>query len=138
MYEGQLKSTTNMSMGMSMTMNTIENLQIFQEQYNVMKQVTDVQSAAFGQVDMNKFLDLNDRMQDMREDMDDLNEMIMDSMNLDIDMDEDELDRELASFQAAALPSSIPSQPASQIPGQAMGQSTFPSMSDIDSQLNNL
>lgn len=127
-----------MSMGMSMTMNTIENLQIFQEQYNVMKQVTDVQSAAFGQVDMNKFLDLNDRMQDMREDMDDLNEMIMDSMNLDIDMDEDELDRELASFQAAALPSSIPSQPASQIPGQAMGQSTFPSMSDIDSQLNNL
>lgn len=127
-----------MSMGMSMTMNTIENLQIFQEQYNVMKQVTDAQSAAFGQVDMNKFLDLNDRMQDMREDMDDLNEMIMDSMNLDIDMDEDELDRELASFQAAALPSSIPSQPASQIPGQAMGQSTFPSMSDIDSQLNNL
>ena len=88
MYEGQLKTTTNMSMGMSMTMNTIENLQMFQEQYNVMKQVTDAQNAAFKQVDMNKFLDLNDRMQDMREDMDDLNEMIVDSMNLDIDMDE--------------------------------------------------
>lgn len=138
MYEGQLKTTTNMSMGMSMTMNTIENLQMFQEQYNVMKQVTDAQNAAFKQVDMNKFLDLNDRMQDMREDMDDLNEMIVDSMNLDIDMDEEELDRELASFQTAALPNSIPSQSASQVPGQAMSQSTFPSMSDIDSQLNNL
>lgn len=43
-------------------------------------------------------------MQDMREEMDDVQEMMAEAMVGDIDCDEDELDRELAAYAAESMP----------------------------------
>ena len=54
---------------------------------------------------MNEFMSMNDKMQDMREDMEDVQEMMMDGMAGDTTYDEDELDRELAQIRVDGLPS---------------------------------
>ena len=43
-------------------------------------------------------------MQDMREEMEDVQEMMAEAMVGDIDCDEDELDRELAAYAAESMP----------------------------------
>lgn len=96
MYSNQLRSVQGMNMTMGQTAMTIENMQMMKDQYNIMKEVSDAQSQMFKTVNMNEFLSLSDKMQDMREDMDDVQEMMMDGMTYDTEMDEDELDRELA------------------------------------------
>lgn len=57
---------------------------------------------------------MSDKMQDMREDMDDVQEMLSEAMVGDIEYDEDELDRELAAYAAEDMPvasSSLAPQP---------------------------
>ena len=125
-------------MTVDMTLNTVDNMQMLTEQLNVMQQVTDAQSAAFKSIDLNKFYELNDKMQDMREDMDDLNEMMADSMAIDTTLDEEELDAELAQFQASALPMNPISQPAAVQPTAAQPASVFPITDDLTNQLNSL
>ena len=127
-----------MQINLDMTLNTVDNMQMLTEQFNVMKQVTEAQSAAFGNLDINKFYELNDRMQDMREDMDDLNEMMVDSMAVDTTLDEDELDAELAQYQASALPMNPTYQPAAPVPQTSQANSMFPMSDDLNQQLNNL
>ena len=127
-----------MQMTVDMTLNTVDNMQMLTEQLNVMQQVTDAQSAAFKSIDLNKFYELNDKMQDMREDMDDLNEMMADSMAIDTTLDEEELDAELAQFQASALPMNPISQPAAAQPTAAQPASVFPITDDLTNQLNSL
>ena len=124
-------------MTVDMTLNTVDNMQMLTEQLNVMQQVTDAQSAAFKSIDINKFYELNDKMQDMREDMDDLNEMMADSMAIDTTLDEEELDAELAQFQASALPMNPVAQPTAQY-AAAQPASMFPMTDDLNQQLNSL
>lgn len=54
----------------------------------------------------------------MREDMDDVQEMLADAMVGDIDMDEEELERELAMYATQSMPipesSTIDAQPTAQ------------------------
>lgn len=117
MYSNQLRSVQGMNMTMGQTAMTIENMQMMKDQYNIMKEVSDAQSQMFKTVNMNEFLSLSDKMQDMREDMDDVQEMMMDGMTYDTEMDEDELDRELAEISMNPVPSAaenIPAQPAAQ------------------------
>lgn len=131
MYSNQLRSVQGMNMTMGQTAMTIENMQMMKDQYNIMKEVSDAQSQMFKTVNMNEFLSLSDKMQDMREDMDDVQEMMMDGMAYDTEMDEDELDRELAEISMNPVPSAaenIPAQPAAQpaqptaaTPAQDMG-----------------
>ena len=125
-------------MTVDMTLNTVDNMQMLTEQLNVMQQVTDAHSAAFKSIDLNKFYELNDKMQDMREDMDDLNEIMADSMAIDTTLDEEELDAELAQFQASALPMNPISQPAAAQPTAAQPASVFPITDDLTNQLNSL
>lgn len=129
-----------MQMNMDMTINTVDNMQMLTEQLNVMQQVTDAQSEAFKSINLNKFYELNDKMQDMREDMEDLNEMMADSMAVDTTLDEDELDAELAQFQASALPMNPTYQPTAQSTAQSTAQPTsmFPITDDLNQQLNSL
>ena len=97
---------------------------------------------------MNEFMSMNDRLQDMREDMEDVQEMMMDGMVGDTTYDEDELDRELAQIRVDGLPSaaSVPSSvPASTVPAApAMpAMSAMPAMpsaygSSGNDELNNL
>ena len=75
MYSNQLRSVQGMNMTMGQTAMTIENMQMMKDQYNIMKEVSDAQSQMFKTVNMNEFLRLSDKMQDMREDMDDVQEM---------------------------------------------------------------
>ena len=131
MYTNQLRSVQGMNMTMGQTAMTIENMQMMKDQYNIMKEVSDAQSQMFKTVNMNEFLSLSDKMQDMREDMDDVQEMMMDGMAYDTEMDEDELDRELAEISMNPVPSAaenIPAQPTAQpaqptaaTPAQDMG-----------------
>ena len=50
------------------------------------------------------YMNLSDKLQDMQEDMDDVQEMMMDGMTGDIEMDEEELDRELANIKIGDMP----------------------------------
>ena len=95
---------------------------------------------------MNEFMSMNDKMQDMREDMEDVQEMMMDGMAGDTTYDEDELDRELAQIRVDGLPSasSVPSAavPASSVPAMP-AMSAMPAMpsaygSSGNDELNNL
>ena len=87
----------------------------------VMKEVSDAQSQMFKQVDMNEFMNLSDKLQDMREDMDDVQEMMMDGMVGDTEIDEDELDRERASISVEPMPT-----PGMSVPGQQVGPTADP------------
>ena len=99
---------------------------------------------------MNEFMSMNDKMQDMREDMEDVQEMMMDGMAGDTTSDEDELDRELAQIRvdglpsASSVPSAVPSSavPASSVPAMP-AMSAMPAMpsaygSSGNDELNNL
>lgn len=61
-------------------------------------------------------MNLTDKLQDMQEDMDDVHEMMMDSMTGDIEMDEEELDRELANIKVGDMPEATSQLPANQVP----------------------
>ena len=104
LYENQLRSVSNMNLTMNQTQMTIDGLQMMQEQYNVMKEVSAAQSEMFSSIKINDFMDLSDKMQDMREDMDDVQEMMAEAMVGDVDCDEDELDAELAAYAAESMP----------------------------------
>ena len=110
-----------MNLSMGQTAMTIENMEMMREQYKVMKEVSDAQSHMFKQVDMNEFMNLSDKLQDMREDMDDVQEMMMDGMVGDTEIDEDELDRELASISVDPMPT-----PGMSVPGQQVGPAADP------------
>ena len=152
MLEGQLTTVTNMGMTMGQTAMTIENFQMMQDQFNVMKEVSNAQSEMFKvrllsfvndqSVNINEFIDLSDKMQDMRDDMDDVQEMLMDGMNVDVDLDEDELDRELADIQledfsnpTTAPPISSPQQQGAMPAMPAMPAMTEPDLNESLSRL---
>ncbi|KAK8792298.1 hypothetical protein WA171_002550, partial [Blastocystis sp. BT1] len=116
MYLNQLKSVTNMNLTMGQTAATIENAQMMKEQFDVMKEVSSAQSQMFQSINLNEFMTLNDKMQDMREDMEDVQEMMMDGMMVDNDIDEEELDRELADIHMNGMP----------VSGNAMPTPAFP------------
>lgn len=86
-------------------------------------------------MNLDDYMNLTDKLQDMQEDMDDVQEMMMDGMTGDIEMDEEELDRELASIKVGDMPEANPlpmnSAPATQTPAEAMpmadGAPAFPS-----------
>lgn len=75
-------------------------------------------------MNIDDFISLSDKMQDMREDMDDVQEMMMEAMVGDMDIDEDELDQELAMYAAESMPVAATSmanpQPAASVPTAAM------------------
>ena len=93
-----------MNLSMGQTAMTIENMEMMKEQYKVMKEVSDAQSQMFKQVDM-----------------DDVQEMMMDGMVGDTEIDEDELDRELASISVEPMPT-----PGMSVPGQQVGPTADP------------
>lgn len=77
-------------------------------------------------MNLNDYMALSDKMQDMREDMDDVQEMLMDGMAGDTELDEEELDRELASIQMGALPSSTTATPVQAYPVQQQPAAEVP------------
>ena len=88
-------------------------------------------------MNIDDFVSLSDKMQDMREDMDDVQEMLADAMVGDVDVDEEELERELAMYAADSLPmpnasmaSTVPANPTPAIP-------QMPSV-NIDDELSRL
>lgn len=136
MYMNQIRSVQGMNLTMGQTAMTIENMQMMKDQYNIMKEVSDAQSQMFKSVNMNEFLSLSDKLQDMREDMDDVQEMMMDGMACDTEMDEDELDRELAEISMNPVPSaasSIPTQPMAQPAATNPVQDTGFNLNDLNS-----
>ena len=132
-----MRSVQNMNLTMGQTAMTIENVQMMKDQYNIMKEVSDAQSQMFKTVNMNEFLSLSDKLQDMREDMEDVQDMMMDGMACDTEMDEDELDRELAEISMDPVPSAaqnIPAQPVAPQPAVAApAQDTGFNMNDLNS-----
>ena len=80
---------------------------------------------------------LSDQMQDMREDMDDVQEMLMDGMAGDTQLDEEELDRELASIQMGALPSSTTAVPAQAYPVEQQATAEAPMPMATSTTANN-
>lgn len=79
-------------------------------------------------MNIDDYLSLSDQMQDMRDEMDDVQEMMADALVGDMDEDEDELERELAMYATQSMPvanttnyDTASAVPASAIPGmQAM------------------
>ena len=80
------------------------------------------------------YMNLSDKLQDMQEDMDDVQEMMMDSMTGDIEMHEEEFDRELANIKIGDMPEAnstpVNPVPATQVPAEAVpmadGAPAFP------------
>ena len=136
MYMKQLQSVSTMNLTVGQTMSTIEGIQLMKDQYDLMKDVSNAQSEMFKvgtcfgvrtqSVNLNDYMALSDKMQDMREDMDDVQEMLMDGMAGDVELDEEELDRELASIQMGALPSSTTATPAQAYPVQQQPAAEVP------------
>ncbi|CAD8115775.1 unnamed protein product [Paramecium sonneborni] len=97
MLEQQLGQMLNNQMTLDQVAFTKENIQNTIEMAQAMQQVVAVQKEAFKEIDMDKLDDLMDDMEDMKFETDYMNEMM--NRNYGCDIDESELDREMAEIE---------------------------------------
>ncbi|CAD8166512.1 unnamed protein product [Paramecium pentaurelia] len=97
MLEQQLGQMLNNQMTLDQVAFTKENIQNTIEMAQAMQQVVAVQKEAFKEIDMDKLDDLMDDMEDMKFETDYMNEMM--NRNYSCDIDESELDREMAEIE---------------------------------------
>ncbi|CAD8112664.1 unnamed protein product [Paramecium sonneborni] len=97
MLEQQLGQMLNNQMTLDQVAFTKENIQNTLEMAQAMQQVVAVQKEAFKEIDMDKLDDLMDDMEDMKFETDYMNEMM--NRNYGCDIDESELDREMAEIE---------------------------------------
>ncbi|CAD8202857.1 unnamed protein product [Paramecium octaurelia] len=97
MLEQQLGQMLNNQMTLDQVAFTKENIQNTLEMAQAMQQVVAVQKEAFKEIDMDKLEDLMDDMEDMKFETDYMNDMM--NRNYSCDVDESELDREMAEIE---------------------------------------
>ncbi|CAD8205383.1 unnamed protein product [Paramecium octaurelia] len=97
MLEQQLGQMLNNQMTLDQVAFTKENIQNTLEMAQAMQQVVAVQKEAFKEIDMDKLDDLMDDMEDMKFETDYMNDMM--NRNYGCDIDESELDREMAEIE---------------------------------------
>merc|ERR1711959_598211 len=96
MYTNQLNNLMDQQFTIDQMAFTKENIQNTIEMGQAMKQAVTTQKQMMKDIDLDELEDLRDDMEDMKYESEEINEMM--NMDFGLDVDEDELDEELAEL----------------------------------------